>query len=179
MSKLYKINVVCADNELRPTMQHILVTNEFIYATDSHVAVIHKVEDIFTDDQRINFPERFLIHKDNWKMFTKAFETMMLNTDLNQFEIVRKNGVVDIIPIYFEDTVGKYPDVDSIFHKMSETSPLQEIGVNPEFLNNLYIGMGLENGAKLSFISANKAILVNNKDGEEYPKGLVMPIMIS
>ena len=63
---LPKLELCCTDDDLRPALQHVLVTKSDVVATDAHILVVHKTADLFTAEFIDKMPERMLIHKKLW-----------------------------------------------------------------------------------------------------------------
>jgi hypothetical protein len=176
---LPKLHLACSDEELRPVMQHILVTKKEICASDAHILVIHQTKDIFSKEFIESMPAKFLIHKEQWKQICKKhialkFENGAIEVIYNGYSIMHKIKTPEINLVY--------PDYKKIMLKKKDKEDVGEIGISSELLHKLTDAMFYNyqtKGLKLEFFGQTKHIIVTSSSGESKVKGLIMPIMIT
>ena len=172
MKTLPKLHLCCANDELRPAMNHLLVTKEFIVASDSHVLIEFKTSELFDQNFIEAMPERFLIHRENWKMLSVKHHYLLF-TD-SQIEII-KNGFSFFIPAVREEDIGNFPDYEKVF-KVEKESITDKIGIKPELLKKLSSAIGSQI-LHLHFNGEARTIII--KSSIEGVRALIMPAMIS
>ena len=184
-----KIHECLANDELRPTMCHALITSEDIVASDAHVLVWHKTKDFFDEDFIKSIPkEGILVPKPAlYDLSLRSAE----NFGSRYFE--SKDKKVRMIIIRHEDdeeryfkvrlnngeAMQKYPAWQKVWPTLKETEPVTSIGINPVFLAKLAKAIG-SNQLHIRFHGANKAMVVFEHRGDyENAKGLIMPAMFN
>ena len=171
MKTLLKLHLCCANDELRPIMNHLLVTKEFIVASNSHILIEFKTEEIFDPEFIEKMPDRFLIHYKNWLILTKKH----LHLDFEDSKIKVLYGERDIfIPIVTEEELGKYPKYETLLEEKNSFE-INKIGIQPELLNKLSLAIGSK-VLHLFFSNENKSITI--KSNIEGFRALIMPAMI-
>ncbi len=171
--KLPRIDLACSDDNFRLVMNYILVTKDEIVASNSHILVIHKTNNIFDEQFIDEMPDRFLIHKNNWKLFCKGHHYIIF---LDGLIIIRYDGYDQTIKPIFEEIefmTLKYPDYKKILKSKSETG-LSNFGLSVKNLTLLSKSMGCDR-LKFEFTQGEYSHL-NVSNGEI--KGIIMPIMI-
>jgi hypothetical protein len=187
---MQQLHLIAKDNSgLRPITDYILLTKENVYASDSHVAVIHKTENLFGKEfsEKMLETDRFLIHATQWK---KLCKNGIVGYEFNggTIKAVDKKGQVDIVPLIKEGNVGNYPKVESVIPEEANEK-CDMIGLNPELLHNLQLAIYPEKPKKnetlglylkMSRVSdgqANGAIRVYINGNYNFDfKAVIMPI---
>lgn len=180
--KFPKLYLAVADDFL-PVMSHAYVTKEFTYASDRHILVRHRTEEIFNTEFCKDIPEQgVFIPYHVLKMIpqAKTIKVLLLN-NATQIKLLRKdyNPIFDLPKI---DDLGKYPDADKLLNSNDPTQPLEEIALNPALLHNLIQAMDPSSTVRMKFKGANKNIICSpNTDAPDYPsvKALIMPCPIN
>ena len=176
--KDFKLWKACADDVVRPVMEHILIKGGYAYASDGHVLVRVPLEECttFEDDQRALL-DNCLIHKSMLKYIVG-------------FDIVRveknEDGVVYLEAKAGENTlkvelgkngdVLKYPDAEALLRGSSDRSPVQKIGFAPKLIASLTEAIGTKR-VKFEFTNENSAVFVRPLDMSSNAVGIIMPIM--
>ncbi len=188
---LPKIHLACANDSLRPVMEHILITKDEIVASDAHIIVIHKTENIFDEESIKAMPERFLIHKNQWKEICKNHDRLTFKN--NQIIVNHNNTYNFCFDISFENDyapkgykgyyAGNFPDYKKVIPTKFKES-VYEIGLNPKLLKNLVDTMFFPyaevKNIKFTFYGKDRAIIVEPADSSvPTVKGLIMPVMIT
>jgi hypothetical protein len=177
--KLPKLHFVCSTDKLRPVMQHILVTKEEVVATDGHTLVIHKTSDIFSDEFIEAMPEKFLVHKDQWRSF---YNKAILISFENNSICVHCNGFKIYYQVIIEGDGMKYPNYNAVLPRKESKTELSQIGLNSALLNKLAGAILMpwqsDKHLKFEFYGEMMAILVTPIEHENNAKGIIMPVML-
>lgn len=166
--------------------KYVWLNKKVIFASDAHIFVEHKTEQIFNPEFAYQLPDfRIGVH------WMHAREMMRVGARLHIFREDQKlieyiyKGVKNIIPIETEESVGTFPDYEAIFPE-GKLSPVKEIAFNPFLLMRLYKAFDMPYGGfKMEFRDANKPIVikVNGSSMHGYDfrdsRSILMPIMIS
>ena len=180
--KFPKLYLAVSYDWLQPVMSHAYVTKEFTYASDAHILVRHRTEEIFNPvfckdipEQGVYIPPYVLkmIHQ------SKVIGLLLIN-NATQIKLIRKdyNLTFDLPKA---DDLGKYPDADKLLNSDDPVQPLDEIALNPTLLHNLIQAMNHNSIVRMKFKGANKNIICSPNVAEsDYPsvKALIMPCMI-
>lgn len=139
---MQQLHLIAKDNSgVRPIMDYILLTKENVYASDGHVAVIHKTENLFGKEfcEKMLNTDRLLIHNSQWK---KLCKNNIVEYEFNgdTIKVTDKKGQIDIIPLAQEQNVGKYPSVENVIPEEANEQ-CSMIGLNPELLHNLQLAI--------------------------------------
>ena len=149
------VHLACADDELRPVMNHVLVTKKHIVASDAHILVRHETDSIFTDAFISGFPsDRFLIHSSAWQKLTEQqvlrFGWSMNDPDCILIEYTNKRHYTLSIRVKYEGSmnkgvfdngIGKYPAYQAVIPSPDKTHPFDQIPFRPDFLDRLFKSM--------------------------------------
>lgn len=171
MKTLLRLHLCCANDELRPILNHLLITKEFIVANDTQILIEFKTEEIFDYDFIEKMPDRFLIHRDNWLILTKKH--LHLSFEDDKIKVLYGDRAI-FIPIVMEDEFGPYPKWTRVFEGQ-KSSNLNKIGINPELLKKLSMAIGSKI-LHLFFNGEDKSITI--KSDIEGFRALIMPAMI-
>lgn len=174
--KLPQMHLACANDELRSSMNHVEVTKESVVASNAHVLITHKTEDIFSVEFIEAMPEKFYIHWKHWAQLCKPhlwieFKDGLIEQGMPGYKNVFK-------PVVEPD--WKYPVWEKIMPSKSDRQPIDRIGINPDFFNIISKALffpGDIKKAALSFFSENNAILITVSNYES--KAILMPVMLN
>jgi len=190
------VHLACANDELRPVMNCVLVTKEHIVASDAHILVRHITSEIFTENFIKGFPsDRFLIHGSAWQKLTEQqvlrFGWSATDPDCILVEYNSKREYVTSIRVKHEDVgyISKYPDYSKVIPDPKKIAAFDQIPFRPDFLDRLFKAMATpynrQNGCSLFPTNVNEqnnvlhtAIIVraNSMDARNV-LGLIMPVM--
>lgn len=181
--KFPKLYLAVSDDFLRPVMSHAYVTKEFTYASDAHILVRHRTEEIFNPEFCKDIPEQGVyIPSYVLKMIhqSKVIGLLLIN-NATQIKLLRKdyNLTFDLPKA---DDLGKYPDADKLINGNDPVQPLEEIALSPTLLHNLIQAIDHSSTVRMKFKGANKNIICSpNTDAPDYPsvKALIMPCLIN
>lgn len=173
------LHLVCSNDDMRPTMNFVKVCKDFTVATDAHVLVYYKTEEIFNQDFIDLLEEPIYIHSDDWKILHK-----------NDGYHLRPDGIIEIMQDKKRDQLIKV-DKDKNYPKWENIIPTGEmketfkVGFNADLLLKAQKVMLSKIGLEISFFGANKGVLAKPANGHctrpaEKLKGtaLIMPIKI-
>lgn len=176
--KLPKLNLICSNDALRPIMSYVFINNTDVVATNGHVLAMLDKQEVFGN--ALKDVNNVLIGKDNWKLFTKDYEDILVDMQAKQIFIRRKNGLFDICSYIHENSVGKFPNHEAIFPTKSNGQAVEKIGLNPFLLQNLAMALSVEKtNLELRFYGEEKQIVVIPVVNNFNAKGIIMPISIN
>lgn len=183
MKTIPQLNLACSKDQLRPVMNHVLVTKEFCVATDAHVLAYFPTESIFDDDFIKEFPmDSFLIHSEDWAKFKSAALIAWKKGATNIIEIFHSKKRNVLIEVETEEKIGKYPAWKAVVPALNDLVPseLSQIGMNAEIMATAQKIIGPGFGLKCTFYAVNRAIEVQSINAVEFPDGraIVMPVML-
>jgi hypothetical protein len=178
--KFPKIDLCCGTDELRPALNYVCVTKDYTFASDAHVLVRHKTNEIFKDDFCEVIPESgIMIHRNAFAiMRRKSTNRITLSEDKKTINLHQVDGSIiayNCQPDY------KSPAPGYSLPSIKECKPLDSIAVNANLLVRLAEGMGAPRGVlRMYFYEITKNILCDdNKEGNYFSAiGVIMPIMI-
>jgi hypothetical protein len=174
---LPKLHLACSSDELRPVMNHILVTKSDVCASDAHILVNHATSNLFDEEFIASMPDRFLINSKHWQLMCKKH--LFVTFDKEMIRVIYSYGEV-YYPIYTEKSIGSYPDFNQVFPKETDKGEVGEIGIKPSLLNRLCLTMRGEDdldNLKLTFHGCNRAVVVRLTSNTNV-RGLIMPCTI-
>lgn len=180
LKALPKIHLCCANDESRPIMNHVLITKENIVASDAHVLICYKTKAIFPIEFIDAMPERFLIHRNSWRLMTLKHRGIIYKD--NSIIIKYENYSLSIDLIDESVFGGKYPKWESVILKSDDLVAVDKIGINPEFLKKLSRAMFLPNECitnfRLELHDNMRAIMVYPLSENVDAFALIMPVML-
>lgn len=140
---MQKLHLLCAnDNDTANTWLHyVLLTKDYVVATNSHALVAHKTDKIFDKvfSEKISGEEKFYIHKNQWKkLCKKKIVRYTFNKDnMTITGYSDKNEALEVIPVVKDDE-AIYPNWQGILPpEGSKFVDINYLGINPEWLYNL------------------------------------------
>lgn len=180
----YKLHKVCADDDLRPAMGYICFRNGNVYATDAHAAIAAPLSFVSTfSEEEQNHLEGKLIHATQFALLLKMRETYIKETaDGVQFECKTGAGETVIIPLLTEETLGKFPNVESVLESARTNAkenkqPISHVGLNQSKLADLTAAMNAKI-VNLYFSDAVHAIIVRSAYPSNEIRAIIMPCFI-
>ena len=178
--KFPKLHLVCAHDELRPTMECICVGKEYTYASDGHVLVRHNTTEIFKYDFTSSLPdESIMIHrKAIFLMCQKATEMVSLSSDKTKFQLHRLDSSIITYKLY---TGGKYVNAESVIPNLKDIKPLKKIGLSALLMSRLADGLGCDIPIlHLSFITDHTAVYATSPHTDYSGAiGIIMPTILT
>lgn len=179
-----KLHKVCEDDALRPVMGYLCFRNGNVYATDAHMAIAAPLSFVSTfSDEEKELLEGKLIHATQFAQLLKMRETHIKETaDGVQFECKTGAGETVIMPLLTEETLGKFPNVESTLVTIEKNAkenkqPLSHIGFKPSLLADLTAAMQAKI-VNLYFSDAAHAIIVRDADTSNEIRAVLMPCII-
>ena len=177
----YKLHKVCANNELRPAMCYVYFKDGNAYATDAHIAIAAPLSFVsdFTDEEK-KILEGKLIHATNFALLLKMRKTYVKETeDGAKFECETKAGETVIIPIFTEEQIGKFPNVESIMAEADKNAKELDtqfpcVGFNPSHVANLVAAMNAKI-IEFYFVKPVGVIIVRDIDETNEIRAIMMP----
>lgn len=183
--KQFQLHKACANDALRPVMNHIFFHNGYAYATDAHIAIKAKLEDIsnFSPEQ-LEMLEGYLLHRKHYEMILKAdFVSIEKAEDGTvQFRIWGEDKTSCIVPLTKEGEGFRYPNADkAVFNNPVGHEPMPAVGINYNLLGALKAAMGIKSRMEMHFSGNGKQIdIIYNEDLLGYDvRGVIMSIVIS
>ncbi len=171
MKRLPKLHLCCANDEFRSVMCHVLVTKNYVVASDSHVLIEFETSEIFDNDFIDAMPDRFLINSHNWKLISEPHDFIFFRD--GKIEVI-KQGRSLFIPLVLEENIGTYPDYKKILDGKSPKS-IEKIGLKADLLKKISLAIGTH-VMHLFFNGEHKSITI--KSNVTGVKALIMPVMI-
>lgn len=177
--KFPKLNLACGKDVLRPVYNYVMVTNDNIVCTDSHILIVLHPYDIvdlnFIDDVKL---DKCFIHYTDWKKLTTNFETIEWWND--NLLITRKNGTKEVVFIHKDiPEGGTYPNWERVIPSKEGFRPIDKIGIDAKKLYNISQALPfIDNHLKLNFSSRTKAIHVEDANETYKSYGIIMPVTI-
>ncbi len=187
---LPKLHLACDTDELRSALTHILITKEEIVATDAHILVIHKTKEFFDEESIKNMPERFLIHREQWKRI--CIKHIAIKFENNEIQVIY-DGYINSFKIKFENNydqkkqmgyyLGKFPAYKNVLLPDSDIKAVENIGIDPDLITKLKSAMFFPYEEvkimKFTFYGPDRHIIVTpTSHCESKVKALIMPVMI-
>lgn len=191
------IHKICANDNLRPSLNYVHFVDGYAYATDAHVAVKIKLKSITT---LLGEQELSLLNGYSANPETYAFLMGCTNIEPKENGIVNftKKSISGTINLQKYESVGSWGNnkhnyvheqlnsiFDSAFKKNKEGDKHSTFAINPYFLTRLSEALFKDDyvpNIRIRVSKANQAILVdneahNNKDSGVERIGLIMPII--
>jgi len=190
-----KIWKALADDDLRPVMNHALVTPEFVVASDAHILVKHRTIDLFPETFMNTIPKTgvffnaFILKE----LAKKSASTIEFTKDKKAVRIQHSQNrkynpnlwIVEAQVFYKlsnspldkdKSPIDQYPAYDKAIPDLKELGPLEVIAFKTVYMNNLAEAMGGSN-IRIRFKNVASAIFVKSSNEEYQAVGLIMPVM--
>ena len=187
--KSFQLHKACADDDLRPVMNHVFFKNGYAYATNAHIAVKAKLEDICNfPPYQIEMLEGYLLHRKHYEMILKADFAQVekvtdkeTGTETVQFRVYGDNKTSYIVPLIKEGEGFRYPNCDkAVFDNPSGGVEMKAVGFNYSLLGLLKAAMGIKSRLEMHFSGNGKQIELYGKEdllGLDV-RGIIMSIMV-
>lgn len=171
--KLYKC---CSKNPDRPRFRFIHFENGYAYATDGHIAVCARIQDI------CNFTPVELGMLDGKSIDMDHFRSLlgMQSLEVKENGIEAKSDSGNVMFFFDKQLSLNFPNVDSIFssaHAKTGQYQTEAFGMNASSLQKLVDAMGCKK-VKVRLTGEKSAILVTDIEGELDIEGIIMPILL-
>lgn len=173
----FKLHKACTDDDLRPAMAYVYFKNGYAYATNAHIAVRAKIEDISNIDPRdIEALNGKALHYKQFELLLKHDSMEVEGNDIKMLNI----GDNLTTTITLRDDIV-FPNVDKVLENAEagfrENPPTIDPCINIALLNKLCAALGNSNKkAGLRFCGLGKGILVKFAENEYWDViGLLMP----
>lgn len=179
----FKIHKVCGNDDLRLAMQYVFFKDGKAYATDAHIGIAAPLSTIsnFTDEEK-ELLEGKLIHATQFaKLLTMRNVDIELVGEKLYFYCTTPAGETVLIPLLDEETIGKYPNVESVIEQAEqrakeEKDPINRVGLKACLLADLASAMDAE-FMNFYFGRKDSAIVVRNNTYPEI-RAIIMPALI-
>jgi len=179
-----KLQDCISTDKWRESINYVLVTKEETVATDRHILVVHKTEELFSKEFADSLPEDgILLDKEALKSISKiSFMDISYDNKNKLVGLVHGTPKTDLVTLYFPVKLNKakltFPEYACLFDGKDKWDGDEvEIGINPQLLNRLGNGMGCNPGLRLKITGRTRAIFAYNTGASAWPsaKGLIMP----
>jgi len=180
MKKHYPKIYDCCEKywDMKEVMFYVFVDKNVIYASNSHVLIKHKTDEIFssTDDFIDSIPDTgILIHWKHFKEMTRyGCDNHQIENNLIKYKY---DNLWCYIPFKINGDELKYPNAESVFPK--DMKAVDKIGIDSRLLKMATEAMDFENRpVKITFYGVQKALLLTHSVSN-YPsaKCIVMPAL--
>ena len=178
------IHFACADDSMRPVLEHVYLTREHIVATNSSIVVVHKTEEVFSEEFIEGFPdEPFLIYRTFWAEMSSNKVSYLIWENGNIVINYRKKAPDGLVrPVVDGGDEGKYPNWQAVIPDDDRTVlGLTEIGLNPDYLvlTQKAFGLPKNSGLYFSFDESNTATIITHDIEGVWPsaKAIIMPLV--
>ena len=165
MKALHKIT---SKDLLRPVLNYIQVKDDFVYAMDTHAAVIAPLNEVFFEKGIIAPDEELYFNGQEWGAF-KIYKADIITRDGNYYTAKTLKGTVlgtiKALTVDEFKSIGKYPDVQSVFPTDIQPQTISRIGINYKVYQNACEALGGESiHIRCTFYGVDKPILLTTKD---------------
>lgn len=173
-SKQVKLYDITASDNLRPAMQCVCFKDGYAYATEAHMLIKAKIEDICNfDPEEIAILEGKMVSGASLKRIYSHNEIQVTNDGF-----IAKDETGSKITYTFADkeVVGEFPNCEKVL-AVAMNSPLHPkdiIGINYGMLDTLTNAMGCKDNAKLEIRNNGNTIVVTSLDLFSTVTGLLM-----
>ncbi|MGL5681689.1 MAG: hypothetical protein ACRDDZ_01375 [Marinifilaceae bacterium] len=171
--KNIRIDKVCANNDLRPTMECIYFEGDYMYATDANMLVKLKISECCT------IPQEF-IDKLNGKLLpSKAYAEIIKYDTIKEVTDIGIRVSNEFRETIFKFREGKFPNADYVLNQLlsqeSNTIHHDTLFVNPELICAVSNAMPFEDNKKIRITRGGLAFIIRREKMESV--GLVMGLM--
>ena len=181
MKKIYELHLACTKDEMRPSMNHVLVNKDYCVATNAHIMAVTKTKTVFSNsfyEGIVSRDRNILINREDWAKMCKASVIGILWEADNMVQITHRNKRPEFFKVEDEKSIGRFPNWKAVVPHLSgkSTSSLIHLGINADLLATLQKALQLENTC-LTFYGINKAIGVHddNSNDRDNRFGIIMP----
>lgn len=177
----YKLHQACANDGMRPAMEHIQFKNGYAYASDAHIAIKASLTAISAlspeDIEKLN---GHFIHSSQWPLLLKYSNIEIGEGVIN---LIGDNGVKTVITLRDEvNGITKYPDIEKLFapEKIEKEANLHAVAFSFKLLNKLRAAMGLSDKTVLHFTGCAADPIYVKGELSKFTdvQGLIMPMLL-
>lgn len=177
-NKQYQLWKACGKNELRPALEYVCFDNGYAYASDGHILArvnINTLTSLLSDEEK-QMLNGYCIHAEVFKVLLRYDNVKIVQDDDGVTIVCYVHWNNISIKLVEKKTIGA-PDYEKTLKAEGESHPIEKIGIDKNFLNNLTDAIGLKS-VKMDFYSESAKIIVSpiNEDYLDI-KGLIMPIL--
>lgn len=165
---------IVANDELRPAMQCVYFLGGYAYATDAHMLIKAKIEDICNFDlEEIAILDGRMVAGESLKRIYSHKEIQVTN---DGFVATDNTGSKITYTFADEEVVGEFPNCEKVLADAmnSPLHPKDIIGINYGMLDTLTNAMGCKDNAKLEIRNNGHTIVVTSLDLFNSITGLLM-----
>jgi hypothetical protein len=169
------MELACGTDDLRPSFGVVSFSDGYAYATDGHIAVKNKLDEISSltpeEIEKLNGKQ---ISANNWKKLIKADNILIVDDGI---QILR--GDMQIL-LRFSDF--KLPDISGVVENIVKTEHVElfEIGLNVNILSRLFKSMHCpENAVRMAISKGNVGVVVRNSVSQYQSIGIIMPVFLN
>jgi hypothetical protein len=170
-----KLHLCCADDELRPAMACIHFVGGYAYAASGCVAIKQPID--YHSILNPEFLEGKSIHKDS---YSKIMSYEFAECEELGIRCKTEDGR-EVFFKYHDLSSQKIPNVDKVItnavKKKIDAFETLVIGVNPEYLKDLFNAMHGDVGVKLTVTGKVSPIIVQ-VPGDNEQIGIIMPVQV-
>ena len=165
-------------NSARDCLEYVCFDNGFAYASDGHILAKIDLKTLTTfDDDEIGCLNGHCIHADVYRLLTHYDNIHIGTTDDGNLTLVvevYKNTLT--FGLAKKEKIAP-PIFESVLKAEGEHKPIEKIGIEKTFLNNLTDAIG-QSRVKMDFYSESSKIIVTPINADYMGvTGLIMPIM--
>lgn len=171
--KSVKMHLACKPDPLRPAYGYIQFKDGFAYASDGHIAVKNRIEEISGLNQaEIEALDGKFLQSEFYRDMLK-YEEILIAED----GIECKNGE-DRVFFYFS-TVEKPFDIKKVIDEHLNMEPMQveHISFNMKYLMDLSKAMYQCESCTFTFHGEGRGVVLKSNDEDVNSVGLIMPII--
>lgn len=173
-------------DDFRESLSYVYVDKKVTFASDAHIMVIHKTEELFD----VFFIEKLgdktiTMHADIIKAI-RSTKCHSIELDIENMKIIIKPKPIDIKKpdIHFK-IIGMHcnpPQYQRILEEAKKGKEVKEISLNSFLLNNLREALGIPTrvGLCIKFNGESKGMYCRTNGDSDYPsaEGMIMPVQI-
>ena len=170
-----KINTICSNDNLRPSMSHIMFKDGFIVATNANILIRQNLKLYGFSEEQIKLMQEKFLHKNTFKL--------LLGLEIKE---VDADGIVALkdgseIKFLFAKADWKYPNYEAVLPFNSPVQMIDEIGFNDKNIQKiLSVMFNSTGGFKMCFYGKSKAIkITSTSENESEQMAILMPILIN
>lgn len=173
-NKMPELNLATSKDETRPIYNYVKVNKNNVVATNTHLLIWYKTEDLFDAEFIESIPEEgILIHREDWAKFKDC--TISWHNDLIKLSHNKRRDI--FIKPDTQKEIGTFPNWEAVIPKENEDfNPISEIRINAEYAALIQKIMQSE-GLDFSFYGQNRGIICTPINNDTSGKALLMPMI--
>lgn len=169
------LHTICANDGLRPQMNHVCFVGNYAYATDAHVLIKQSMDSWFMDKEMLH-------HLNGCSMPAKMFQFLYnknIMVEQGRITLPTDYGTIQVpLKTMQENEIDSMwvQKMDNVLRGEPETTPDVAISLNPALLARIAV---LFDNPVLTFFRNNKAAYIteNSYDHKATSIGLIIPTM--